>query len=204
MKNPLKRLVGNHRRRKALRRSEQSVYRRFYYTRRNKDTFFASKDWARLRAWVYSTYRAVCFCCGSKSKLHVDHIRPMSINPKRCLDARNLQILCSVCNEAKSNKGDHRFPSQIHLKSTYLIPQDVAELRPKWCEYFPLREPIVTKRKWPIKPTYAYKEKIKKLRVRPVIKKPSAVVVKRISRDGNIAETLVESTKVKKALFDNK
>lgn len=35
--------------------------------------------------------------------MHVDHIKPRSLFPDLALRLENLQVLCSQCNEAKSN-----------------------------------------------------------------------------------------------------
>ena len=51
-----------------------------------------------------------CALCGASKKdtpLHVDHIRPRSWGGKT--EYENLQVLCSKCNQAKSNKDDTDF-----------------------------------------------------------------------------------------------
>ena len=51
-----------------------------------------------------------CALCGATKKdypLHVDHIRPRSRGGKT--EYENLQVLCSKCNQAKSNKDDTDF-----------------------------------------------------------------------------------------------
>lgn len=51
-----------------------------------------------------------CALCGASKKdrpLHVDHIKPRSRGGKT--EYENLQVLCSKCNQAKSNKDDTDF-----------------------------------------------------------------------------------------------
>lgn len=43
-----------------------------------------------------------CCNCGNPIKLHVDHIKPISLGGTNDLD--NLQLLCQTCNLKKSNK----------------------------------------------------------------------------------------------------
>jgi len=43
-----------------------------------------------------------CRQCGSTHKLHVDHIKPISLGGTN--DLTNLQLLCQSCNIKKSNK----------------------------------------------------------------------------------------------------
>ena len=68
----------------------------------NKDSFFESKEWQRLR---YETLRRdrKCVLCGSAENLHCDHVKPRSLYPELALDINNTQTLCKVCNIAKSN-----------------------------------------------------------------------------------------------------
>lgn len=75
-------------------------------TRRAGD-FYSSREWgaARYAALVKSDGR--CSCCGAGkidgARLHVDHIKPRSKFPELALDPENLQVLCDLCNVAKSN-----------------------------------------------------------------------------------------------------
>jgi 5-methylcytosine-specific restriction endonuclease McrA len=48
------------------------------------------------------TADSCCCKCGSKSKLHIDHIIPKSKGGKNSLD--NVQILCQTCNLKKGNR----------------------------------------------------------------------------------------------------
>ncbi len=55
-----------------------------------------------FRAELTVKYGYRCLCCGSRRLLQLDHIRPVSKGGKTELD--NLQLLCQVCNEAKSDQ----------------------------------------------------------------------------------------------------
>jgi len=54
---------------------------------------------------------ALCGATKTESPLHVDHIIPKSKGGKNIYD--NLQILCSKCNQAKSNKDDTDFRNDL-------------------------------------------------------------------------------------------
>ena len=49
-------------------------------------------------------YKFSCAKCGSKNKLEIDHIKPVSKGGTD--DMNNLQILCKKCNCSKGNKYD--------------------------------------------------------------------------------------------------
>lgn len=69
--------------------------------------FYQSSEWKALRYAAIKEYGRTCSCCGAeyeKSKrIHVDHIKPRSIFPEFALSMHNVQVLCSDCNEGKSN-----------------------------------------------------------------------------------------------------
>ena len=52
-------------------------------------------DMIRLRAH----YDDTCAVCGSRQRLHIDHVEPMALGGLHCLG--NLQVLCQRCNYAK-------------------------------------------------------------------------------------------------------
>lgn len=67
--------------------------------------FYDSKEWKEMRYKVLSHYGRECMACGeNKGQIHVDHIKPISIYWDLRLDFRNLQVLCRMCNQGKSNK----------------------------------------------------------------------------------------------------
>jgi 5-methylcytosine-specific restriction endonuclease McrA len=69
--------------------------------------FYSSQKWKEIRYIALQQSGGKCTLCGASSKdgvqLHVDHIIPRSIAPKKRFDLDNLQILCSDCNLGKSN-----------------------------------------------------------------------------------------------------
>lgn len=73
----------------------------------DKDKFYKSGQWQRLRYKVLSKSSMSCALCGARrsdgAELHVDHIEPRSLRPDLELDADNLQVLCKDCNLGKSN-----------------------------------------------------------------------------------------------------
>lgn len=74
----------------------------------SKVSFYETPEWKQLRYRVLKEDGAVCCLCGGSprtgSRIHVDHIKPRSIFPELAFRRDNLQVLCSVCNEGKSNK----------------------------------------------------------------------------------------------------
>lgn len=79
---------------------------------RNKKTtragdFYQSKQWASVRYAALIRADGRCKCCGASSadgaRLHVDHIKPRSKFPELALSLDNMQVLCDLCNVAKSN-----------------------------------------------------------------------------------------------------
>ena len=69
--------------------------------------FYQSHEWKAVRYQALRVYKNYCHCCGAKAgenvQLQVDHIKPRSLSPELAIDVSNLQILCSECNQGKSN-----------------------------------------------------------------------------------------------------
>lgn len=79
--------------------------------------FYLSLQWRMLRRSILMAYGKVCMNCGNKSNIHVDHIKPKSKFPELAMDPMNLQVLCKICNESKSDLHftDYRTLDQIEL-----------------------------------------------------------------------------------------
>lgn len=73
-----------------------------------KLSFYETREWKELRYTVLRKNKWKCCSCGadrlSGRELHVDHIKPRSKYPEFELVEDNLQVLCRICNEGKSNK----------------------------------------------------------------------------------------------------
>lgn len=66
---------------------------------------FISKK--KVRSFIFNRDNNSCLCCGSKNKLEIDHIIPVSRGGENKLS--NLQTLCKKCNVIKSdNFKDYR------------------------------------------------------------------------------------------------
>ena len=69
-----------------------------------------AKTWNKLRYLVLKRDGGKCCLCGRGAadgvKLHVDHIKPVSIYPELYYDPENLQTLCDECNLGKSDLDD--------------------------------------------------------------------------------------------------
>ena len=78
----------------------------------------------RVRKKILSLYHGLCFKCGSKDDLHIDHIMPQSHGGDAAF--RNLQPLCDKCGE---EKGD-QLPNEVTVYSTMYfekLPADSYE-----------------------------------------------------------------------------
>lgn len=69
---------------------------------------YRTRRWRELRVEVLTAYAAKCMMCGRSYKehgtaMHVDHIIPISREPRKAFHFTNLQILCEDCNLGKSN-----------------------------------------------------------------------------------------------------
>lgn len=53
----------------------------------------------RVRGLVYERDGAACVRCGTKKRLTIDHIKPLSLGGTN--DLENLQVLCRPCNSRK-------------------------------------------------------------------------------------------------------
>ncbi len=69
--------------------------------------FYSSREWASARYAALIRSQGRCSCCGASradgAVMHVDHIKPRSKFPELALVLENLQVLCDLCNVAKSN-----------------------------------------------------------------------------------------------------
>ena len=68
--------------------------------RKKRDTYFTTKK--STRTAVFDRDGKVCAKCGSKKRLELDHIKPISMGGKDTL--KNLQVLCKTCNLSKGAK----------------------------------------------------------------------------------------------------
>lgn len=92
-----------------------------------RDAFYASWDWRKLRMQVIKRHARRCMCCGSTPedttvdgkpvRLVVDHIKPVANYWHLRLVASNLQILCDECNMGKGawDETDHRSDSERQI-----------------------------------------------------------------------------------------
>lgn len=72
----------------------------------DRQAFYASSEWRRLRYRVIVAQKGECQACGRSRKnggimIHVDHIKPISKFPHLKLVQSNLQLLCEDCNMGK-------------------------------------------------------------------------------------------------------
>lgn len=89
-------------------------------SKREKDDFYSSWEWATLRKKVLNEFGARCQCCGAtkddvdsggkRVMIQVDHIKSLHHHWSKRLDQNNLQVLCRECNMGKGawDETDHR------------------------------------------------------------------------------------------------
>jgi len=94
----------------ALRYSPGQAKKREYKSRISSEKFYASNSWREVRYIALKQAGGSCTLCGARASdgvtLHVDHIIPRSVDPRKELDLNNLQILCEDCNLGKSNRDE--------------------------------------------------------------------------------------------------
>jgi len=73
------------------------------------DKFYQTQRWRELRYRILRKHGFKCMACGSRERIHVDHIKPRSKYPGLEYCENNLQVLCEDCNLGKSNKFEDSF-----------------------------------------------------------------------------------------------
>lgn len=72
------------------------------------DVFYKTHEWRKLRYQILVQNGNQCQLCGAKAsngyELNVDHILPRYLYPEKCLNPRNLQILCKQCHLGKGTE----------------------------------------------------------------------------------------------------
>jgi hypothetical protein len=84
---------------------DQNQQRRLDPVQRERDAFYKTAAWRRLRAWRLAV-EPLCRACKSRGLVvagtEVDHIEPVSVAWDRRLDESNTQSLCGSCHAEKS------------------------------------------------------------------------------------------------------
>lgn len=92
------------------------------YNRLERQAFYDSDAWKRLRYQALKIHGATCQCCGASRadgvQIHVDHIKPRSKYPELELTLSNLQILCEPCNIGKSASDETDWRDQPKTRGT--------------------------------------------------------------------------------------
>ena len=93
-------------------------------TGNNKNKFYSTPEWKRVRYQALVKYGNRCMCCGISREdgavIQVDHVKPRHKYPELALDINNLQILCASCNRGKygddSEQDDWRTQAERHIR----------------------------------------------------------------------------------------
>lgn len=85
---------------------------------RERDQFYRSKAWRRVRGIALHRKGARCEHCGKTAaeteRIDVDHVLPRSEHPQLALWVSNLQVLCQECHEAKTYRDALRRKATKH------------------------------------------------------------------------------------------
>jgi 5-methylcytosine-specific restriction endonuclease McrA len=103
-----------------------------------KDEFYKTWDWQKLRMKTLEKYGRRCLCCGATSEsidmtgkqvqIVVDHIKPLHNYWSLRLDPNNTQILCFDCNMGKGIEETDYRPKPA--PDEWIVEDDIpAELR---------------------------------------------------------------------------
>ena len=71
------------------------------------------------REYTFGLFDNACFNCGSKNRLSIDHLLPLSKG--NVLSRSNAVVLCIKCNSSKGNKSPDEFYSKAQLKKLHNI-----------------------------------------------------------------------------------
>ena len=69
--------------------------------------FYRSKQWRKIRAYIFKKYYGICQDCGKPGQEvhHIIFLTPSNINdPSIALGEDNLILLCKGCHSARHNK----------------------------------------------------------------------------------------------------
>jgi 5-methylcytosine-specific restriction endonuclease McrA len=100
----------------------RSAYKPSAPSQSDRQAFYASDEWRRLRYQAILRSKGCCEACGMSRKdgivLHVDHVKPISIYPHLKLILANLQVLCKDCNLGKGawDETDWRDGAPLHVE----------------------------------------------------------------------------------------
>lgn len=90
--------------------------------RRTSDGFYSTKEWKEIRKRVIAEYGTFCMKCGfNDPSAHVDHIKPRSKFKELQLAYDNLQVLCGLCNLAKSNRNSINYKTSCRVNGVTTI-----------------------------------------------------------------------------------
>lgn len=70
--------------------------------RKHGAAVYRSPQWAALRLLAKRRDGWRCVKCGARSRLEVDHIKPVRTHPELSFDLTNLQTLCATCHSRKT------------------------------------------------------------------------------------------------------
>jgi 5-methylcytosine-specific restriction endonuclease McrA len=94
--------------------------------KKKREKFYRSREWLELRFRALVFYGRRCMCCGAGPEerlLQVDHVKSRHKYPELSLDIKNLQILCSTCNQGKS------WHSESDFRNDFLTDEQLQHLK---------------------------------------------------------------------------
>lgn len=88
---------------KEQRKAENKHYN-IYQRDEEANAFYQSREWKKVRNYVYARDMATCQVCGNATdnRKICDHIQPLKYSPDKKLNTDNLWILCYRCHAVKT------------------------------------------------------------------------------------------------------
>lgn len=82
---------------------------------KERDTFYQSPQWRRVRDYVFARDQATCQVCGNivTDRKIVDHVHALKLSNYERLDTANLWVLCYGCHAIKT-KLEQRIVKKPH------------------------------------------------------------------------------------------
>lgn len=87
--------------------------------KKQKEGFYSSWEWKRVRYRALLKYKHQCMCCGMSPPLIylvVYHIKPRRKYPQLELKISNLQVLCNSCNMGKGSIDETDFRTMPEIE----------------------------------------------------------------------------------------
>ena len=105
---------------------------RHYLNLTAKDGASLNWSWQTCKREFFKLIPKECFCCGSKKKIQVHHVKPRHLFPELTLVLRNLIVLCKDCHLRIGHLGSYfQYNSAIKLVAMLVRKYSILKLNKK-------------------------------------------------------------------------